>query len=107
MDAMAVFGFFAFLMVLFLWSKVSRLERLLRENGIRPVGSKDLARRLAGMTGQTVTLTLYSDDWDMGGMVCRVLDTDEEWALVLADEGKKKEREMLIRLDSIKSVKEA
>ena len=57
MDAMAVFGFFAFLMVLFLWSKVSRLERLLRENGIRPVGSKDLARRLAGMTGQTVTLT--------------------------------------------------
>ena len=47
MDAMAVFGFFAFLMVIFLWSKVNRLERLLRENGIRPVGSKDLARRLA------------------------------------------------------------
>ena len=102
MDAMAVFGFFAFLMVIFLWSKVNRL---LRENGIRPVGSKDLARRLAGMTGLTVTLTLYSDSWDMSGLVCQVLDTDEEWALVLADEGKKKEREMLIRLDSIKSVK--
>ena len=105
MDAMAVFGFFAFLMVIFLWSKVNRLERLLRENGIRPVGSKVLARRLAGMTGLTVTLTLYSDSWDMSGLVCQVLDTDEEWALVLADEGKKKEREMLIRLDSIKSVK--
>ena len=105
MDAMAVFGFFAFLMVIFLWNKVNRLERLLRENGIRPVGSKGRARRLAGMTGLTVTLTLYSDSWDMSGLVCQVLDTDEEWALVLADEGKKKEREMLIRLDSIKSVK--
>ena len=71
MDAMAVFGFFAFLMVIFLWSKVNRLERLLRENGIRPVGSKDLARRLAGMTGLTVTLTLYSDSWDMSGLTCR------------------------------------
>ena len=28
-------------------------------------------------------------------------------ALVLADEGKKREREMLIRLDDVKSVKEA
>ena len=107
MDAMAVFGFFAFLMVIFLWSKVSRLERLLRENGIRPAGSRDLSRRLAGMTGQTVTLTLYSEDWDMSGLTCRVLDTDEEWALVRADEGKKKERELLLRLDSVKSVKKA
>ena len=65
------------------------------------------ARRLAGMTGQTVDLTLYSDGWDMSGLTCRVLDTDEVWALVLADEGKKKEREMLIRLDSVKSVKKA
>ena len=107
MDAMAVFGFFAFLMVIFLWSKVNRLERLLRENGIRPVGSKDLARRLAGMTGQTVTLTLYSDGWDVSGLTCRVLDTDEVWALVRVDEGKKKERELLLRLDSVKSVKKA
>ena len=107
MDAMAVFGFFAFLMVIFLWSKVSRLEQLLRENGIRPAGTRDLARRLAGMTGQTVTLTLYSDGWDVSGLTCRVLDTDEMWALVRADEGKKKERELLLRLDSVKSVKKA
>ena len=107
MDAMAVFGFFAFLMVIFLWSKVQRLERLLRENGIRPAGTRDLARRLTGMTGQTVTLTLYSDGWDMSGLTCRVLDTDEVWALVRADEGKKKERELLLRLDSVKSVKKA
>ena len=105
MESLNIFGMIAFVFAILLWGRVQRLEQLLRENGIRPVGSKDLARRLAGMTGQTVTLTLYSDNWDMSGLVCRVLDTDEEWALVLADAGKKKEREMLIRLDSVKSIK--
>ena len=38
-------------------------------------------------------------------MACIVLDADEAWALVLADEGKKKEREMLLRLDSVKNIK--
>lgn len=107
MEAMGIFGVISFVFVLFLWSKVSRLEQLLRENGIRPAGTRDLARRLAGMTGQTVTLTLYSDGWDVSGLTCRVLDTDEAWALVRADEGKKKERELLLRLDSVKSVKKA
>ena len=62
---------------------------------------------LAGLTGRTVILTVYNNDWSAGGLVCRVVDTDEIWALVLADEGKKREREMLIRLDDVKSVKEA
>ena len=33
------------------------------------------------------------------------LDADEEWALVLANEGKKNECEKLIRLDSVKQIK--
>ena len=107
MDAMAVFGFFAFIMVLTLWSKVQRLERLLRGNGIRPVGSKDLARRLAGLTGRTVILTGYNHDRSAGGLVCRVGDTDAILSLVRAGEGEEREREMLIRLDDVKSVKEA
>ena len=37
-------------------------------------------------------------------MICRVLDVDEDWMLVLADEGKKKEREMLLRLDSVEHI---
>ena len=107
MEAMGIFGVISFVFVMFLWSKVQRLEQLLRENGIRPAGTRDLARRLAGMTGQTVTLTLYSDGWDMSGLTCRVLDTDEVWALVRTDEGKKKERELLLRLDSVKRMKKA
>ena len=41
----------------------------------------------------------------MTGKVCRVLDADEDWALVLANEGTKKECEKLIRLDSVKQIK--
>lgn len=106
MEAMSIFGFFAFIFSVALGARVRWLEQLLRENGIRPTGSKDLARRLAGMAGQKVALTLYTEHWQWGNTLsCRVLDTDETWALVLADEGKKKEREMLIRLDSVKSIK--
>ena len=36
---------------------------------------------------------------------CKILDTDEEWVLLLLDEGRKKEREMLVRLDSVRQVK--
>ena len=55
--------------------------------------------------GKTVTLSLYSDGWDVSGLTCRVLDADSAWLLVRADEGKKKERELLIRLDSVKGIK--
>ena len=34
-----------------------------------------------------------------------MLDADSAWLLVRADEGKKKERELLIRLDSVKGIK--
>ena len=39
------------------------------------------------------------------GKTCRVLDTDETWALVLANEGKKNQCEKLIRLDNVKQIK--
>ena len=48
-------------------------------------------------------MTIYDEDGS--GVTGRVLDVDGEWVLVLADEGKKKEREMLLRLDSVKNIK--
>ena len=50
-------------------------------------------------------LTLETSDGDIMGKVCRVLDTDETWALVLANEGKKNQCEKLIRLDNVKQIK--
>ena len=39
--------------------------------------------------GQTVELTLETSDGDIMGKQCRILDADESWALVRANEGKK------------------
>ena len=101
MDAFGIFGMMGFVMAFYAWSRVTRLERLLRDSGIRSAGSLSLARQLEGSVGKT--MTIFGEDGE--GVVCRVLDVDEDWVLVLADEGKKKEREMLIRLDSVEHIK--
>ena len=106
---MEYFGFFSFIMVLVLMGKVSRLERILRDNGIRPGGASGLGdqvrKQVRKQVGKTVTLTLETNDGDLMGKVCKVLDADEDWALVLANEGKKDQCEKLIRLDSVKQIK--
>ena len=101
MEAFGIFGLVGFVMACILFERVSRIERLLRENGIRPAGGPALARQLEDHKGEM--LTVFCEDGD--GVACRVLDVDEDWVLVLADEGKKKEREMLLRLDSVKNIK--
>ena len=102
---MEFFGLFAFCMVIGLYAKVHRLERILRENNIGPGRLSGLGGQLKKQVGQTVELTLETSDGDLMGKACRVLDADESWALVLANEGKKDEREKLIRLDSVKQIK--
>ena len=102
---MEYFGMFAFIGIIFLYEKVKRLERVLRENGIRPGGTAGLGDQLRKQVGQTVMLTLEDSDGDLVGKECRVLDADEDWALVLANEGKKNQCEKLIRLDSVKQIK--
>ena len=102
---MEFFGLFAFCMVVGLYAKVHRLERILRENGIGSVRAVGVGDQLRKQVGRTVELTLETSDGDLMGKVCRVLDADESWALVLANEGKKDEREKLIRLDSVKQIK--
>ena len=101
MDAFGIFGLMGFAMACLAFDRVGRLERLLRENGIRPAGAPDLARLLEDGVGKTMTIF----DEEGTGVTGRVLDVDGDWVLVLADEGKKKEREMLLRLDSVKNIK--
>ena len=102
---MEYFGMFAFIGIIFLYDNVRRLERILRDNGIRPGGTAGLGDQLRKQVGQAVMLTLEDSDGDLVGKVCRVLDADEDWALVLANEGKKNQCEKLIRLDSVKQIK--
>ena len=102
---MEYFGVFSFIMVIALMGKVHRLERILRENGIGSIRAAGLGDQLRKQVGQTVELTLEAGDGDIMGKVCRVLDTDETWALVLANEGKKNQCEKQIRLDNVKQIK--
>ena len=102
---MEYFGFFSFIMVLALMGRVSKLERTLRDNGIGTVRAAGLGEQMRKQVGNTVTLTVEAGDGDVMGKACRVLDADEDWALVLANEGTKKECEKLIRLDSVKQIK--
>ena len=101
MDVFGFFGLIGFVMACIVLDRVGRIERLLRENGIRPAGTPGLARQLEGSIGKTVTI--YHEDGS--GAACRVLDVDGEWALVLDNEGKKNECEKLIRLDGVKNIK--
>ena len=102
---MEYFGVFSFVMVLVLMGKVSRLERILRENGLGAKRIAGLGEQVRKQVGQTVELTLETSDGDSMGKQCRILDADESWALVRANEGKKNECEKLIRLDSVKQIK--
>lgn len=102
---MEYFGVFSFIMVLVLMGKVSRLERILRDNGIGAVRAAGLGEQVRKQIGRAVELTLETSDGDIMGKECKILDADEDWALVLANEGKKNECEKLIRLDSVKQIK--
>lgn len=102
---MEYFGVFSFIMVLVLMGKVSRLERILRDNGIGTVRAAGLGEQVRKQIGRAVELTLETSDGDIMGKECKILDADEDWALVLANEGKKNECEKLIRLDSVKQIK--
>lgn len=102
---MEYFGIFAFIMVCVLMSRVSRLERILRENGLGSVRIAGLGDQVRKQVGQIVELTLETSDGDIMGKQCKILDADEDWALVLANEGKKNQCEKLIRLDSVQQIK--
>ncbi|MDE6956176.1 MAG: hypothetical protein K2P18_10530 [Oscillospiraceae bacterium] len=102
---MEYMGVFAFVLVLCLYGKVHQLERILRDNGLGSKRTAGLGDQVRKQIGRTVELTVETGDFDVYGKICKILDADEDWALVLANEGKKKECEKLIRLDSVKQIK--
>ncbi len=104
MDTFGVFGLMGFVMAIFALEQVKRLERILRENNIRPGGTGSLGGQLRAKVGKTVDITLY----ESGGSTttsCKVLDVDEEWARVLRNERNKTQRERLTRLADVNQIK--
>ncbi|MCI8474015.1 MAG: hypothetical protein HFF07_01605 [Oscillospiraceae bacterium] len=101
---METWGLVAFAVVFLLWDKIRRLERILRENDIRLSGAKDLGSQLRAKVGKTVTITLH-EGGEGTTTGCRILDVDGEWLRVLRNEGKRNQREMLLRLADVKQIK--
>ena len=106
MDSFGFFGLMGFAMAIYALERVKRLERLLRENHIRPAGAGDLGVRFREQIGKTVKITLDEGEGEGSTTTaCRVLDADEEWVHVIRNEGKKNQRELLLRLSDVKQVK--
>ena len=105
MEAFAMMGVLGFALAISALTKVQKVERILRENHIRPAGVTALGPRLREKVGQTIFITLNEGAGDRTTR-CQVLDVDEEWAHVLRNEGKWNQRELLIRLEDVKQIKD-
>lgn len=111
MEYLGVFGFIAFVFVLTLQGKVSKLERQMREAGIGEEGvalNGDLASSLKKRIGCQVKVDFYDGEADVdiaGAKAVTIKDVDEKWVLVHL-ENKKKACEKLIRISTIKGIAE-
>lgn len=109
MEYMGIFGLIAFCLVLSLQSKVSKLERQMREGnfGEGAVHAGDLSDSLQKRIGRKVEFDFYDEetDMDLATAAVQILDVDEKWVLVHV-ENKKKAFDKLIRISSIKGIKE-
>ena len=104
---MEYLGIVALCLVIALGSRVDKLERILRENGIvlgngHSSGGKQISDVLASRKGSVVTLQ-FTEQLDIQG---EIVDMDEEWVLMRIDGGKNKPpKEKLVRLNDVTSVK--
>lgn len=114
----ALLGFYAFISVLSLQDKVSKLERrirLLEDNESTPAPARaDLSDKIAEYVGQSVVPEFYVDETDYDidmalaykkGRVT-ILDCDHKWVLMRVEDSKdgKNSYEKLLRINSIKSI---
>ncbi|MBR3785905.1 MAG: hypothetical protein IKJ77_05825 [Firmicutes bacterium] len=111
MEYLGVFGFIAFVLVLTLQGKVSKLERQMREAGIAEEGTAlngNLSASLEKRIGRQVKLDFYDSEADadiVGLKSVTILDVDEKWVLVHC-ENKKKSFDKLVRISTIKGIAE-
>lgn len=109
----AILGFFAFLNVLSLQDKVSKLERRIRllEEDETPSARIDLGGKMPEYIGKCIIPEFYEDEEDAdidvtltskNGRVT-VVECDDKWVKVRLENGKKI-CEKLLRIHSIKTV---
>ena len=113
MEYLGIFGFIAFMFVLTLQGKVSKLERVMREAGltnetVHGTGQEDVRESLEKRIGKNVKFDFYEEEMDLDIISAKdviIKDVDERWVLVHG-EGKKKSFDKLVRISSIKGIME-
>ncbi len=112
MDSIAwmfgIFGLIAFCSMGSLKKRIRKLETQMRGEEMLDEATdvETLRLRLEVMIGQMVIFSFYEDDGDIDLLcdgVVRVVDVDEKWVLVHAEEGKRT-MDRLLRISSIRSV---
>lgn len=109
MEYLGIFGFISFIYAITLQGRVSKLERQMRESGLGNFSSNEnLGESLEKRIGKQVKFDFYEDEIDVeliGSVNIEIKDVDEKWVLVHCD-NKKKVFDKLIRISSIKGIKE-
>jgi|GEM_PF-1211278 len=107
MESMGYFAF-AWALIAFVWcagltTQVRELKRMIQDAGIGHTEKASLGEILEKSIGKTADLKLESIGFSFSSSLtdCRIVEVDEEWALVLTG---KKQEEKLVRIRSIRSV---
>lgn len=99
-----IFGLVSFVMCCTLSSKVSKLDRMMKQAGIGKEKSDSLKEVFEKNVGQVGIMEFESDEenTDLNQKECHILDVDEDWVLLKT---LKKDVVKLIRIDSIKNIR--
>jgi hypothetical protein len=107
MESMGYLGFLWGMLALAwcagLTAQVKALKRLVQDAGIGNTEKASLREILEKSIGKTADLKLEAIGLSFNSFLadCRIIEVDEEWALVLAG---KKQEEKLVRIRSIRGV---
>ncbi|MDO4166538.1 MAG: hypothetical protein Q4D32_03945 [Eubacteriales bacterium] len=102
-----IFGVAAFISVISLGTRVSRLERRMR---VREDRGNDLRTHLQKRIGERVRFSFYDDEEDIDielyytqSGYLEIMDVDETWVYIHGENGKR-QMDKLLRISSIKGV---
>lgn len=101
-----ILGLAALVLFFTLSGRVSKLERLLAENGIGNESRESLKEILSRHIGSYAKLEFEkgAGDNEVERKRCLIQDIDEEWILIEAEVKKQQKLQKLLRIGSIKSV---
>lgn len=101
MEWLGIFGVVSLGLSVLLFSRVVRIERILRDNDIHPANAQNLASELQNAIGEQVVLNTLDED----GIKGEVLECDAEWVMLCSETFTKKKKIIILRIDDVEAMK--